>query len=91
MEDVTVTVCVVFELLLYIPHCSDVRQWGFVNVDTTVTLPITFSRFFSGLSSFYTSILQTQAVSIYLTNTTIRIVANYNGSIAQGFFFSVGI
>lgn len=66
------------------------KQWGYINVDTTKPLPITFTTAFSGISSFYTSIFQTQAVSTYLTNTTIRIVANYGGNTAQGYFLAVG-
>lgn len=79
------------QILLLIGLLLDAKQWGFVNVDTTITLPINFSRFFSGLGSFYTSILQTQAVSVYLTNTVIRLVANYSGNTAQGYFLAIGI
>ena len=47
MADVTVTVCVTFELLLYTPHCSGVRQWGTVMKQggtVTITYPISYTQ-----------------------------------------------
>lgn len=64
-------------------------QWGNINVDETITLPITLQKYFSGVGSFYTSIMQTQAVFINISNTSVRLVANYS-VIAQGFFIVLG-
>lgn len=65
-------------------------QWGSINVDQEYTLPISFSSFCCGTCSFYTSILQIQATSLYLTNTKVRIVANYTQGTAQGFYLTIG-